>query len=155
VPAIRLRDEDDAALNALGINCIRTVAPAGTVVWGARTTVGDDRLPSQWKYLSARRTALFIEESISRGIRWAAFAPNDQPLWAALRLTVGAFMESLCVQGAFAAQRSADAYLVRCDASTTMQEDTDKGVVNVVVGFAPVKPAEFVILTIAQLTSAA
>jgi hypothetical protein len=148
---VPLTNEENGELNPLGINCLRKLPAAGNVVWGARTLVGDDRLASQWKYIPVRRTALFIEESIYRNIQWAVFEPNDEPLWAQLRLNIGVFMHGLFRQGAFQGQSPKDAYFVKCDATTTTQADIDKGIVNVVVGFAPLKPAEFVVIYIQQI----
>jgi hypothetical protein len=148
---VPLTDAENGELNPLGINCLRKLPAAGNVVWGARTLVGDDRLASQWKYIPVRRTALFIEESIYRNIQWAVFEPNDEPLWAQLRLNIGVFMHGLFRQGAFQGQSPKDAYFVKCDATTTTQADIDKGIVNVVVGFAPLKPAEFVVIYIQQI----
>lgn len=148
---IALTNEENGELNPLGINCLRKLPAAGNVVWGARTLVGDDRLASQWKYIPVRRTALFIEETLYRNIQWAVFEPNDEPLWAQLRLNIGVFMNGLFRQGAFQGQSPKDAYFVKCDATTTTQSDIDKGIVNVVVGFAPLKPAEFVVIYIQQI----
>lgn len=108
-------------------------------------------LASQWKYTPVRRLALYIEESVFRGTQWAVFEPNDEPLWAQLRLNLTSFMQDLFRKGAFAGRTPREAYLVRCDAETTTGDDRDRGVVNVVVGFAPLKPAEFVIVRIQQL----
>lgn len=138
---------ENRALNALGVNCLR-VFSTGTVAWSARTLEGTEDSTSDWKYIPVRRLALFIEESIDRGIQWAVFEPNAEPLWAQIRLNVGAFLQKLFCQGAFQGSRPQDAYFVKCDATTTTQNDLDAGAVNVVVGFAPLKPAEFVILTI-------
>ncbi|HEY9877272.1 MAG TPA: phage tail sheath subtilisin-like domain-containing protein [Leptolyngbyaceae cyanobacterium] len=149
--AVPLTDAENGDLNPLGINCLRTLPAAGRVVWGARTLQGDDRLASEWKYVPVRRTALFIEESLYRGTQWAVFEPNDEPLWSQLRLNIGAFMQNLFRQGAFQGRTPQEAYLVKCDSETTTQNDINLGIVNVVVGFAPLKPAEFVILKIQQL----
>ncbi|HEX9776236.1 MAG TPA: phage tail sheath subtilisin-like domain-containing protein [Actinomycetota bacterium] len=146
-----LTDLEIGQLNPLGVNCLRVIQGLGPVVWGARTLQGDDRFASEWKYLSVRRTALFIEESLFRGTQWVVFEPNDEPLWAQIRLNIGTFMHSLFRQGAFAGSSPRDAYLVKCDHETTTQDDVNRGVVNVVVGFAPLKPAEFVIIKIQQL----
>jgi phage tail sheath protein FI len=148
---VPLTDAENGELTPLGINCLRNLPAAGPVVWGARTTQGDDRLASEWKYVPVRRTALFIEESLYRGSQWAVFEPNDEPLWAQLRLNFGAFMLSLFRQGAFQGQSPKDAYFVQCDSTTTTQSDIDRGIVNIVVGFAPLKPAEFVVLYIQQI----
>ncbi len=123
----------------------------GTVGWGARTTDGADMLASQWKYIPVRRLALFIEESVFRGTQWAVFEPNDEPLWSQLRLNLGSFMQDLFRKGAFAGRTPQEAYLVKCDNDTTTRDDVDRGVVNVLVGFAPLKPAEFVVIRIQQL----
>lgn len=149
--AVPLTDGENGELNPLGINCLRILPAAGRVVWGARTLQGDDRLSSEWKYVPVRRTALFIAESLYRGTQWAVFEPNDEPLWAQLRLNIGAFMQNLFRQGAFQGSTPQEAYLVKCDSETTTQNDINLGIVNVVVGFAPLKPAEFVIIKIQQL----
>ena len=148
---VKLTDAQNGELNPLGVNCLRTFPVYGNVVWGARTMVGADRLASQWKYAPVRRTALFIEESLYRGTQWAVFEPNDEPLWAQIRLNVGAFMHNLFRQGAFQGTTPRDAYLVKCDSETTTQNDINLGIVNILVGFAPLKPAEFVVLQIQQL----
>ncbi|GGX79827.1 hypothetical protein GCM10007160_04060 [Litchfieldella qijiaojingensis] len=147
---LELTDRENGVLNKKGVNCIR-VLPNGIVNWGARTLDGDDDFGSEWKYISIRRLALMIEESLYRGTRWAVFEPNDEPLWANLRLNVGAFMNSLFRQGAFQGSSPTEAYYVRCDASTTTQNDRNLGIVNVEVGFAPLKPAEFVVIKIQQM----
>jgi hypothetical protein len=153
VPALTvpLTDAENGELNPLGINCLRIRVPAGPVVWGARTMQGDDRSASEWKYVPVRRTALYIEESLYRGTQWVVFEPNDEPLWSQIRLNVGAFMHTLFRQGAFQGKTPNDAYLVKCDKETTTQDDINRGVVNILVGFAPLKPAEFVIIQIQQL----
>ena len=148
---VALNDGENGNLNPLGVNCLRSFPAAGTVAWGARTLEGSDQLASEWKYLPVRRTALFIEESLYRGTQWVVFEPNDEPLWAQVRLNVGAFMHNLFRQGAFQGTTPKDAYFVKCDAETTTQNDIDSGVVNILVGFAPLKPAEFVIISLAQI----
>jgi Bacteriophage tail sheath protein len=147
----RLTDGENGRLNPHAVNCLRTFPASGSVVWGARTLVGDDRVASEWKYVPVRRTALFIEESLFRGTQWVVFEPNDEPLWAQIRLNVGAFMHNLFRQGAFQGTTPREAYLVKCDKETTTQTDINNGVVNILVGFAPLKPAEFVIVQIQQL----
>jgi uncharacterized protein len=142
-----LTDSENGALNALGINCLRSF-PTGRLVWGARTLEGTEESMSDWKYIPVRRFALFLEESLYREIQWAVFEPNGEPLWAQIRLNVGAFLQQLFCQRAFQGNTPGDAYFVKCDAATTTQNDIDAGVVNVVVGFAPLKRAEFVVLTI-------
>jgi phage tail sheath protein FI len=122
----------------------------GTVLWGARTVDGNDELGSQWKYIPIRRLALYVEESLDRGLNWVAFEPNGESLWAQIRLNVGAFMQTLYQQGAFQGSTPREAYFVSCDNTTTTQIDIDNGIVNSVVGFAPLRPAEFVIIRIQQ-----
>ena len=148
---VPMSDRENGRLNPLGINCLRTFPVVGPVAWGARTLVGADRLGDQWKYLPVRRLALFLEESLFRGTQWVVFEPNDEPLWASIRLTVGAFMSTLFRQGAFQGSTAREAYLVKCDRENNPQNDIDRGIVNIVVGFAPLKPAEFVIIHIEQL----
>ncbi|MGW2723417.1 phage tail sheath family protein [Streptomyces sp. NPDC001492] len=148
---VPLTDLEIGQLNPVGVNCLRRLPAAGPVAWGARTLRGADRLASEWKYLPVRRLALFIEESLFRGTQWVVFEPNDEPLWASIRLNVGAFMNSLFRAGAFQGRTPQDAYLVKCDKDTNPQNDIDRGIVNIQVGFAPLKPAEFVIVHIQQL----
>lgn len=150
--SVPLTDQENGVLNQLGVNCLRTFPVYGRLVWGARTREGADVLGSQWKYIPVRRTALFIEESLYRGSKWIVFEPNDESLWAQIRLNVGAFMHNLFRQGAFQGKTPKDAYLVKCDSETTTQNDINQGIVNILVGFAPLKPAEFVMIKIQQLT---
>jgi phage tail sheath protein FI len=146
-----LTDPENGQLNPVGLNCLRNFDVFGNVGWGARTMVGADALASEWKYVPVRRLALFLEESLYRGTQWVVFEPNDEPLWAQIRLNVGAFMQNLFRQGAFQGSTPRDAYLVKCDNETTTQNDINLGIVNIVVGFSPLKPAEFVIIKIQQL----
>jgi phage tail sheath protein FI len=149
--AYKMTDGENGQLNPIGVNCLRTFPITGNVVWGARTMEGADRLASEWKYIPVRRTALFIEESLYRGTQWAVFEPNDEPLWAQLRLNIGAFMQNLFRQGAFQGSSAKEAYFVKCDSDTTTQNHINLGIVNIIVGFAPLKPAEFVIIKIQQM----
>jgi uncharacterized protein len=149
--SVPLTDDENGELNPLGINCLRAFPAAGRVVWGARTLRGADQLADEWKYIPVRRTALYIEESLYRGLKWVVFEPNDEPLWAQIRLNAGAFMHNLFRQGAFQGTTPRDAYFVKCDKETTTQNDINLGIVNVVVGFAPLKPAEFVIIKLQQM----
>ena len=148
---VNLNDGQNGQLNPLGINCLRDFPVTGRVAWGARTMRGADVLADEYKYLAVRRTALFIQESLYRGTQWVVFEPNDEPLWAQIRLNVGAFMHNLFRQGAFQGTTPKQAYLVKCDSETTTQNDINLGVVNILVGFAPLKPAEFVIIKLQQL----
>ncbi|OOG37423.1 phage tail sheath C-terminal domain-containing protein [Rhodanobacter sp. C05] len=149
----KLSDPENGVLNPLGLNCFRNFPVYGSVLWGARTLVGADAMANQWKYVPVRRTALYIEESLYRGTKWVVFEPNDEPLWAAIRLNIGSFMQTLFLQGAFQGSTPTQAYFVKCDSETTTQADIDNGVVNILVGFAPLKPAEFVVIQIEQITA--
>lgn len=149
--AFTLTDMENGPLNKGAVNALRTFPAFGSVVWGARTRAGSDDTPDDYKYVPVRRLALYLEESLYRGTQWVVFEPNAEPLWAQIRLNVGAFMNNLFRQGAFKGTTPAQAYMVRCDHTTTTQNDIDLGIVRVVVGFAPLKPAEFVILQIQQL----
>ena len=149
--AVKLEDLENGGLNPLGVNVLRNFAVFGNISWGARTLDGADQQASQWKYIPVRRTALYIEESLYEGLKWVVFEPNDEPLWAQIRMNVGAFMNNLFRQGAFQGNTPAKAYFVKCDDETTTQNDVDRGIVNILVGFAPLKPAEFVVIRIQQL----
>lgn len=150
--AVPLTDAENGQLNPLGVNCLRSMPGAGPVVWGSRTLRGADQLADgNWKYIPVRRLALFLEESTFRGTRWAVFESNDEPLWAQLRLNIGAFLDTLFLQGAFQGNSPREAYFVKCDRSTTTPTDVNNGVVNVLIGYAPLKPAEFIILKLRQM----
>lgn len=149
--AVHIDDGESGVLNPIAVNCLRTLPLVGQVSWGARTMAGADEMASQWKYIPVRRTALFIEESLRRGTQWAVFEPNDEPLWSAIRLNIGAFMNSLFKQGAFQGSTPAEAYLVKCDADNNPQSSINQGILNILVGFQPLEPAEFVIIQIEQL----
>jgi uncharacterized protein len=151
----QLNDDTNGTLNVLGVNVLRSFPIFGSIVWGARTTVGADAAASEWKYVPVRRTAMYIEESLYQGLKWVVFEPNDEPLWAQIRLNVGSFMNGLFRQGAFAGVTQREAYFVKCDKDTTTQGDVDRGIVNIVVGFSPLKPAEFVVLKIQQMAGQA
>jgi phage tail sheath protein FI len=150
-----LTDLQNGTLNVKAINCLRSSRTYGSVVWGARTLRGNNEVGSEWKYVPVRRIALFIEESLYRGTQWVVFEPNDEPLWAQIRLNVGTFMQDLFRQGAFQGRSPREAYFVKCDAQTTTESDRNLGVVNILVGFAPLKPAEFVVIKIQQIAGQA
>ena len=157
VPEGVMIDMQQGVLNGAGINALRTFAGQGTVVFGARTVLGanNDTAYQQWRYVPVRRMALFIEQTLYANLGWAVFEPNDVPLWNAMKASVERFMLSLFRQGAFQGTTPSDAFVVKCDASTTTQTDIDNGAVNLLVGFAPLKPAEFVVIQITQLTAQA
>ncbi|SOB86217.1 phage tail sheath C-terminal domain-containing protein [Streptomyces sp. 1331.2] len=149
--AYDLTDPENGTLNPIAVNCLRTFPAYGQVCWGARTLAGGDASATDYKYVPMRRLANFLESSLLIGLKWAVFEPNDEPLWSQIRLNIGSFLHGLFVQGAFAGRTPKEAYLVRCDATTTTTTDQGLGVVNVLVGFAPVRPAEFVIIRVQQL----
>ncbi|MDX3454892.1 phage tail sheath subtilisin-like domain-containing protein [Streptomyces sp. ME02-8801-2C] len=147
---VELTDRETGLLNPLGVNCLRTFPMAGPLVWGARTLEGADALDSEWKYVPVRRLALHVEESLQRGLQWVVFEPNDESLWQQIRLGASSYLHTLFRQGAFKGSTPREAYFVKCDHETTTDEDVANGVVNVLVGIAPVRPAEFVIVRIQQ-----
>jgi Bacteriophage tail sheath protein len=148
---LEMTDGENGLLNPLGINCLRSFPVFGRIVWGARTLRGADAAADEYKYVPVRRLALFLEETLYRGTKWVVFEPNDEPLWSQIRLNLGAFMHDLFRQGAFQGKTPQEAYFVKCDKETTTQTDIDHGIVNILVGFAPLKPAEFVIIKIQQM----
>jgi uncharacterized protein len=155
-PTVPLTDSENGRLNPLAINCLRTFPGTGTVVWGTRTLTGEDRPDrerddDEWDHIPVRRLALHIEESLYRGLRWVVFEPNTEQLWQQIRLDVSAFLDTLFRKGAFAGRTPREAYFVKCDAETTTEDDIANGIVNVVVGIAPARPAEFVIVKIQQM----
>lgn len=148
--AYDLTEPQASQLNQSAINCLRLLPGAGTVVWGARTRESASYQASEWKYIPVRRLALFIEESISRSTRWAIYEPNGQTLWTRIRSETGNFLYRLFLQGAFQGRTPQEAYFVKCDAETVTQNDVDNGTVNIIVGFAPLRPAEFIVIRISQ-----
>jgi phage tail sheath protein FI len=154
-PVCVMNDTDNGLLNPLGINAIRSFPVSGVVSWGSRTLQGDDGQNSQWKYIPVQRLAQYIENSLYAGLTWAVFEPNAATLWSQIGLSVSAFLNNLYRQGAFMGSTPKDAYYVTCGPSTTTQSEIDSGVVNIVAGFAPLKPAEFVIVQIQQMAGGA
>ena len=147
--AAQVSDQDQDTLNPIGVNCIRQFAAAGIVCWGSRT-LGTLSNP-EYRYVPIRRTANFLKTSLYRGTQWVVFEPNDEPLWAAIRFNLTAFMGSLFRAGAFQGTKPEDAFFVKCDKDTNTQATIDQGQVHILVGFAPLKPAEFVIITLQQM----
>ena len=145
-PAVEVSEEETATLADAGVNAIRAFPGRGIRVWGGRTLSSDP----EWKYVNVRRFFLFLEHSIDVGTRWAVFEPNDEPLWAKVRVAVGAFLTALFRQGAFAGQTIDEAYFVRCDRTTMTQADLEWGRLNIEVGFAPLKPGEFIVIRIGR-----
>jgi hypothetical protein len=144
----KFTDVEQGLLNPspYNLNVIRQFAASGRVIWGARTITSDP----EWLYVPVRRIAIMLRVSIYRGIPWAVFEPNDEPLWSQLRLNITAFMMTLFRQGAFQGATAKDAFFVKVDGETTTQDDINNGVVNILVGFAPLKPAEFIVVKISQ-----
>jgi phage tail sheath protein FI len=151
--SVHLDAEGSGALNPLGVNCIRSFSTRGILNFGARTLAGADGEASEWKYVPVRRLALYIEASILQGIQWAVFEPNDPALWKKLVESIDAFMIVLFREGAFRGITPRDAFFGRCDSSTTTQADIDAGICNIIVGFAPLRPAEFVVLRLQQMAA--
>lgn len=145
-PSVTVSDTEQDQLNPISVNVLRSVPGSGLVVWGART-IGSD---ASWRYVPVRRMAIFLRASLYYGIQWAVFEPNDEPLWSSLRLNIRSFMLTQFRAGAFQGSTPSDAFFVMCDSTTTTQQDIDNGVVNILVGFAPLKPAEFVVLKLSQ-----
>jgi phage tail sheath protein FI len=146
-----MTDPRQGTLNPIGVNCLRGFPGIGTVVFGARTLVAANPSFQQYRYVPVRRMALFLEQSLEQSLKWVIFEPNDLPLWTAIRTTIDNFMLGLFNQGAFQGATPSQAFQVRCDATTTTPDDQANGIVNIVVAFAPLKPAEFVIIKLAQL----
>jgi phage tail sheath protein FI len=142
----RLIDADQDLLNPIGLNCLRQFPNIGIVSWGSRTLASDP----EWRYVPVRRTALFLKESLRRGLQWAVFEPNDDELWDRIRINITAFMLGLFRQGAFQGTTPDEAFRVKCDRDTNPQELVDQGIVTAQVAFAPLKPAEFVVIEISQ-----
>jgi uncharacterized protein len=154
-PSGIMTDQRQGVLNQAGINCIRNFTGVGPVVFGARTSVSANPSFQQWKYVPVRRMALFLEQTLYASLGWVVFEPNDEPLWNAIKSSIESFMLGLFRQGAFQGDSPSDAFQVKCDKQTTTQDDINNGIVNIVVAFAPLKPAEFVIIQIAQLAGQA
>jgi uncharacterized protein len=140
------REQD--LLNPEGINALRFFPGRGNRVWGARVATSD----ASWKYINVRRLFIFLEESIDEGTQFVVFEPNDEPLWARVRQTITNFLTTVWRSGALQGTKPDEAFFVKCDRTTMTQDDIDNGRLICVIGVAPVKPAEFVIFRIQQLT---
>ncbi len=148
--AITLTDPQNGVLNVQAINCLRNFRVYGDVIWGSRTLRGNDEVGSEWKYVPIRRFALYLESSLYDGTQWVVFEPNDDTLWGQVRLNVGAFMQGLFLQGAFAGTTPQQAYFVKCDGENNPPASVAQGIINILVGYAPLYPAEFVVIQIQQ-----
>ncbi|HXU44964.1 MAG TPA: phage tail sheath C-terminal domain-containing protein [Thermoanaerobaculia bacterium] len=149
--AVQIGDSQNGQLNPLGINALRSFPVFGNLIWGARTLAGADQISSQWKYIPVRRLLNFIELSLQQSLKWAVFQPNDQALWTNITVEAGNFLAGLYSQGAFAGATASAAYFVQCDSTTTTPTDIAQGICNVIIGVAPVQPAEFIVLQIQQI----
>jgi uncharacterized protein len=147
---VNLTDRENGILNPLGVNCLRHFPGRGLLAWGARTLRGADHLADEFKYVPVRRLALFIEESLERGTQWVVFEPNEEATWAQIRSSVNAFLHGLFLQGAFAGRTPPESYFVKCGLDTMTPDDIRAGIVTIQVGFAPLRPAEFILLEIRQ-----
>jgi len=154
-PVLQVTDAENGVLNPLGVNVLRTFPIYGNISWGARTLAGADQIDSEWKYIPVRRLVDYIEMSLVQSLKWAVFQPNDQTLWANISQEVSTFLQGLYNQGALFGDTPAQAYFVTCDATTTTPTDIAQGIVNILIGVAPVDPAEFVILQIQQIAGQA
>lgn len=152
---VPLTDRECGLLNTLAVNALRAFPGTGPVVWGARTLDGTSAAvgeqAGEWTYVPVRRLALYVEESLYRGLRWVVFEPNTEQLWQQIRMDAAAYLDTLFRRGAFAGRTPREAYFVHCDATTTSPDDVENGVVHIVVGIAPVTPAEFVVVRIQQM----
>lgn len=149
--AVSLTEQQNDEMSPWGVNALRSFPNLGIIVWGARTLAGDDAFGSEWKYVPVRRLADYIEQSLEQGLKWLVFEPNDEPLWSAIRTSVEAFLSGLYSAGAFPAATAQDAFFVKCDRTTTTAAEIERGLVNILIGIAPLRPAEFVIIKIQQL----
>lgn len=147
----RMTELRHGVLNKAGVNCLRTFPGVGTVVFGARTLVSANPAFQQNMYVPVRRMTLFIEQTLLANLKWVVFEPNDEPLWIAIRTTIENFLLALFNQGALQGSKPSEAFQVKCDRTTTTVDDQNTGRVNIVVAFAPLKPAEFVVIKIAHL----
>jgi hypothetical protein len=153
--SVKLNDDLNGLLNPRGVNVLRSFPIYGNIAWGARTLAGADALSSEYKYINVRRLMNYIEESVFRSLKWAVFEPNNEALWGKIRLQINGFLGSLFAAGAFQGPTPAASYFVQCDGKTTTPLDIDLGVVNVLIGIAPVKPAEFIVLSFQQIAGKA
>jgi phage tail sheath protein FI len=145
----KVSDAEQDTLNPIGVNCIRQFPAAGIVVWGARTLATSSN--PEYRYVPVRRTMNFLKVSLFRGTQWVVFEPNDERLWSAIKFNINGFMMSQFRAGAFQGGNPAEAYVVKCDAENNIQATIDQGQVHILVAFAPLKPAEFVIIHITQI----
>jgi uncharacterized protein len=148
---VEITHRQQDTLNPAGLNCIRRFDNR-FVVWGSRTLASDD---AEWKYVSMIRLAMFIEESVKEGTQWVVFEANNDTLWSRIIQQVSSFLHGLFREGALQGSKSEQAYFVKCGLDNTMTaNDINNGIINIQVGFAPLKPAEFIVLKITQIAKA-
>ncbi|GAA1865289.1 hypothetical protein GCM10009715_10570 [Paeniglutamicibacter psychrophenolicus] len=148
---VALTKGEQDILNPINLNALRDFRSEnrGIRVYGGRVATSDP----EWKYINVRRLALFIEQSVDTGLQWAVFEPNDKPLWDAVRQSVTGFLDTVWRSGALQGTKASEAFFVNIGYNVTMsQADIDNGMLVIEVGFAPVKPAEFVIFRLSQKT---
>lgn len=148
---VALDHASSSLLNGRAINAVRAFPHRGILSWGARTNAGD--AAGDYRYIPTRRLALFIEESLTRGLAWSVFEPDAAPLWAAIRASAEDFLQELFRKGAFPASTPCDAFFVRCGPETTTAADRALGILRALIGFAPTRPAEFVTLELTLKTA--
>jgi uncharacterized protein len=146
-----IREDELEMLERAGVNGIRSFPGRGIRIWGSRTLSSDP----EWRYVNVRRLFVYISESIKEGTRWAAFEPNDDELWSRLRSSIADFLTRLWSEGALFGSSPEEAFFVKCDEETNPPDVIEAGKVVVEIGFAPLRPAEFVVLRISQLTAGA
>ncbi|QYE33773.1 hypothetical protein KZX46_13095 [Polymorphobacter sp. PAMC 29334] len=151
--SLKVDDAANGLLNSAGINVLRNFPNHRPLCWGARTMAGADEFGSDWKYISVRRLVDLIERSLSQSLKWVVFEPNDAALWSRIRMEINVVLQGLFVAGAFSGATPGAAFFVQCDATTTSQADVQQGIVRIVVGVAPTRPAEFLIIRIEQATA--
>jgi phage tail sheath protein FI len=141
-----LTREEQTLLNPRGINLIRDFGDAGIKVYGARTLADD----AEWKYVNVRRLFLNVRQTVQKGTEWAVFEPNNESLWGSLRRNIAAYLKTLWKSEAIVGSTPEEAFYVICDKTNNPQESIDLGILNVDIGIAPVKPAEFININIQQ-----
>lgn len=149
--AVSYNEAEQGKLNPNGVNLIRAIPGQGIRVWGARTCSSD----GNWKYVNVRRLFIFLEESIRANTGWVVFEPNDEALWSRVKGTISLFLETQRRNGALMGSTADQAYYVNVGTATMTQDDILNGRLICEIGVAPVRPAEFVIFRITQITQSA
>lgn len=141
------KEQDDLNVDATtgkSVNAIRTFAGKGTLVWGARTFAGND---NEWRYVPVRRLYIYIEESVKKATEFVVFEPNDANTWLRVKTMIENFLTLLWRDGALAGAKPNEAFFVKVGLGQTMTSlDILEGRMNIEIGMAAVRPAEFIIL---------